>query len=171
EQIGTAPDDTFKGNLRRFQFQRKLSIRDFSDVGMSEGVIADLVAFGDFPLQQVGMLLRVDAHHEERCRRVFRLQDVEYRRSVLRIWAVVERQRYFAFRAAVSIDHPRHWNASKFRLDDHPSRGIKSYFASALLWLADIRDVQDFAETFVVETVTVSHRDQSRRRCSIQRLA
>ena len=60
---------------------------------MGEGVVADLVAFGEDALDQPRMGLGVGADDEETRLDVLFLQDIENRRRPLRVRPVVECQR------------------------------------------------------------------------------
>ena len=68
----------------------ELLCRDFADVGMREGVIADLVAFARNPLHEADVLLRLGADHHERPLDVFLLENVENFRGPFGIRTVVE---------------------------------------------------------------------------------
>ena len=52
---------------------------------MSERVVADLVPFIVDALREAGIVLRLDANQEKRCRRVLSLENVQNLRRPLRI--------------------------------------------------------------------------------------
>ena len=71
-------------------FEVKLLRRDFADVGMKEGVIADFVAFARNPLHEADVLLRFGSDHHERPLDLFLLENVEDFGSPFGIRTVVE---------------------------------------------------------------------------------
>ncbi len=66
---------------------------DFADVGMGEGVVADLVAFAIDALHDADVLLGLFADHEEGALDVVLLEDVEDLRGPLGVGPVVEGER------------------------------------------------------------------------------
>ena len=75
---------------------------------MRIGVVADLMAFGVFAVNDTGIIIGVDTHHEKRGRDALCLQDVENARRVVGMGTVVKRQaENFAGRFATVLHHIR----------------------------------------------------------------
>ena len=68
EQNGFHADGAFDQALREVELPANLRFGDFVEIRMRVGVIADLVAFGVFALEDFGILAGLHADHEK-CRR------------------------------------------------------------------------------------------------------
>ena len=74
-------------------------LRDVADVGMSEGVIPDLVAFFVDTACDIGVFVGLNTNNEEGRRSVLFLQDIENFWRPLRVRSVIEGQsNCFGFR-------------------------------------------------------------------------
>ena len=102
EKNGPNTQATGKQPLRNVQLEPHVTGRDVADVGVREGVIADLVAFVVNSLRDAGEFVRLNADHEERCRRMLALQHIEDLRCPLGIGTVVKRDRDFVGTVAIA---------------------------------------------------------------------
>ena len=93
--------------LGQVQLQLELTVGNFADVRMREGVVADLMAFANVALQQVDVVLRLLADHHESGLHVVLLQHVENLRRPDRVGTVVEGQRKLVRMVAVLLDDVR----------------------------------------------------------------
>ncbi len=82
-------------------------LSDFADVGMKEGVVADLVAFALNALHEADVLLGLGADHHEGSLDVFLLEDVENFRRPLGIGPVVKGDGNLVGMVAVVFDRVR----------------------------------------------------------------
>ncbi len=82
--------------LGKVELKVSLAFGDFADVGVSEGVVADLVTFTVDALHDADVLLGFFADHEEGALDVVLLEDVEDLRGPVGIGAVVEGERDLA---------------------------------------------------------------------------
>ena len=92
-----------KEALGELDFEVELAVRDFADVGMRVGVVADLVAFAHHALHQADVLRGLVADHQEGALDALLLQDVEDLRRPLGIGSVVEGERDFVGMVAVLL--------------------------------------------------------------------
>src|SRR5271163_2960543 len=99
---------------------------------MSEGVVADLVAFANVAPQQAHIVLGLLADHKERALHAFPLEDVEDYRSPLGVGAIVESKRQFFRMIAVELDgvgagisrHPLVGYGEVLRIHEDRSRAV-----------------------------------------------
>ena len=148
EQPHRAARQGLEQALRRVQFHRVGGTGGFREIGMGEGVVADLVAFGEDALDQPGMGLGVGADDEEARLDVLFLQDVENCRRPLRIRPVVEGQRQ---RMRHQADAPDDISRRQFRIGfvvDVAGLGVDLEGAAAGGRIG--LDAQDFAFAFEV---------------------
>src|SRR5581483_6601981 len=92
EENGSDAEPAGKQLLGQVQFQLHEHVRDVRDIGMAEGVIADLMAFVVDPPSYAAELVGLYADQEKRGRRVLAFENVQYCRGPLRIRPVVKRQ-------------------------------------------------------------------------------
>ena len=77
---------------------------------MGVGVIANIVALGEYPSHEIGIGLRVLADDEEARANVLLLQDIENLRRPVRIGTVVESECELAGRRTGSLNDERGWH-------------------------------------------------------------
>jgi hypothetical protein len=77
-------------SLSELDLQVQLLRRDFADVGMRIGVVADLMAFARDSLHEADAFSGFGADEKEGALNVFLFEDVEDLRGPLGVWAVIE---------------------------------------------------------------------------------
>ena len=146
---------------------------------MSEGVIADLVTFGNLALKQIGVQFAVQSDHKKRRRRVCLLQLVEDLRCVFGIGAVVKGQRDLVSCGAVASDHPGGRKLGNRLGRDEAADRVELYFACALPgfgryaqhlagWIASRRRLRA-PTVLIAEPIPVGHSHQLRSRLCVER--
>ena len=90
--------------LRELEFEVKLAVGDFADVGMGVGVVADLMALAHHALHQADILLRLVADQHERALDALVAENIENLRRPLGIGSVVEGERDLVGVIAVLLD-------------------------------------------------------------------
>src|SRR5215470_1305094 len=134
---------------------------------MGEGMVTDLMPFGDLPLQQVLMLFGGKTDYKEGRRRVFLPQDIQNRGRGRGIRPVVKSQRQLVIGSAVSGNDVRRRKIGYlFRRDDRPV-GIESDVAFS--FLGPVSDIEDLAPSLVVQVISVAHHPQLSSRALIHR--
>ena len=92
-----------KQALRQIELQVYLRRRDFADVRVGEGVIANLVAFVINPLHDADVILRHLADHKEGALHIEFRKHVQNARSPNRVGPVVKGQRHFIGMVAITL--------------------------------------------------------------------
>ncbi len=134
-----------------------LGVGDFADVRVSEGVVADLVAFVVDPLHDADVVLGDLTDHEEGAFDVVLLEHVEDARRPFRVGTVVEGEGYLLGVVAVKADGVGQRVGVHDLLGDHLERDgnlivvIEGDATAAGLWFAG--DAEDVADAFVVDGV------------------
>ena len=119
EKNGANAQATGKQPFRNVQLELHVTRRDIADVGMREGVVADLVAFVVNSLRNAREFVRLNADHEERCRRMLALQHIEDLRRPLGIGTVVKRDRDFVGTVAIAAQTVRLRQRLEYFVGDH----------------------------------------------------
>ena len=92
EQHGSMAGDAAQQPLQGIQLQPQPQARDGLDLGVKEGMRADLMAFGNHAAHKAGRFQQAAADDEKRRRNGFFPQNIKYFQGVARIWAVIEGQ-------------------------------------------------------------------------------
>ena len=166
EQPHRAPGKRLEQALGGVEFQRHDAGRAVAEVRVGEGVVADVVALGDFALHQPRRHLGVRADDEERGRHVLGLEDVEDLRRPLRIGAVIEGQRDLVRQRAGALDHVRSGQAGVALVVDAAVVLVHIDGTCARCGLRS--DLEHFALAFDVDVLALADRAQLvRRRCPV----
>ena len=105
EQLHAAPGIGLDQPLGGVEFEARALVRPGGKVGMAVAMVADLVAVGDDPLQQAGMLQRILADDEEGAGDMMLFQHRQDFRRPGRVRAVIEGQRQHLGLAAAGPPH------------------------------------------------------------------
>ncbi len=168
EQDGLHTQFAFEQALGKVQLDFEVALTDVADVGMGEGVIADLVAFVVDALGDGAVLFRLNADQEERGLNVLLLQHIEHLGRPLGVGPIVEGNRDFLGRAAVHIDFVRRRHGLEDLVADQLGIGIN--YDLALAWRGLAIDPQDLALAFDVDVLAGGHSLQFVRRIGVARL-
>ncbi len=117
--------------------------RQFNDVRMRKRVVADVVAFLVFALDNIRRGTGIFTDDEEGGFDVLCLQDVENLRRPGGVWPVVEGQRDFFWLGAEALDDERGRQSFIVLIDDVARLGVQLVDTLAARGLR--RNVQDFA--------------------------
>src|SRR5919109_1618976 len=96
-------------------------MRNIADIGMSERMVPDLVAFAIDALGDVTEFIRLDADQEKRCRSVFTLEHVQDFGRPLRIGPIVKSYRDLVAASSVARHTVRRWQRREGFVGDKAS--------------------------------------------------
>jgi len=161
--IGRAEVDGLDANLGgeealgEVELEVDLALRDFRDVGMRVGVVANLVAVFVDALHEPDVVLGDFADHEEGADDVVLLEDGEDLRCPLRVRAVVEADGYFLGMVAVLRDGVGE-RIGVHRLGDDAEVGLGNGWVvvhgeGAVAVLGEAGDAEDVAIAFGVDVL------------------
>src|ERR1700678_3727005 len=118
-------------------------------------MVTDLMPLPVNALQQPWVSARLGSHNEECGGSMVGVEYVEYLRSPLRVWSVIERNRDSVVQATVLAGFVRSGEMVKFFPVDQAASRVKSDRTVSVGWLRC--DGYDFSRAFIVDFVPGRH--------------